>query len=260
MGGTAGHQFSPRPANDPQAVPEGFAILLDEANCLVVAKPAGVLTQAPPGIDSLEQRVRQYLARTAPPEPPVYLGVPHRLDRAVSGAMVFATHIRAARKLSRQFERRTVEKIYWACVEGEVSPPRGTWRDTMHKVPGMPRAVIVDPEHPKAQTAVLHYRVIGHHPWGSWLEIILETGRTHQVRIQAASRGHILLGDAYYDSKIPFGPQHDDDRARAIALHARGLAFDLPGARERVSVVAPLPEAWQEISLEPAADEGPAEK
>ena len=97
--------------------------------------------------------------------------------------------------------------------------------------------------------AVLHYRRLAIAPWGTWLEIELETGRTHQVRIQAASRGHPLLGDAQYGSPVPFGPQPDDVRLRAIALHARQLAFRDPTTRYDVVVAAPVPPAWRELGL-----------
>src|SRR5690348_16402309 len=96
-------------------------ILYEEGPCLVVNKPAGLSTQAPPGIDSLEVRVKEfYRARREQQEGKVYLGVPHRLDRPVSGAIVFARHVRAARRLSEQFENRLVRKLYWVCVEGTV--------------------------------------------------------------------------------------------------------------------------------------------
>lgn len=229
----------------------GFEILYEEGPCLAVLKPAGVLTQAPPGIDSLEARIKSVLrARAGTPEEP-YLGVPHRLDRPVSGAMVFATRRKAAHRLSKQFERREVEKTYWACVLGRVEPRQGTWMDVLWKVHGQPRAQVVLPDHPEGQTAVLHYRTLGFHALGSWLELVLETGRTHQVRVQAASRGHHLLGDAYYGAAAPFGPQFEDERLRAIALHARSLTFHDPMSRERVTVVAPLPEAWDELDLKP---------
>jgi 23S rRNA-/tRNA-specific pseudouridylate synthase len=73
----------------------------------------------------------------------------------------------------------------------------------------------------------------------------LETGRTHQIRVQAASRGHPVLGDLQYGSTVPFGPQHEDWRLRAIALHARSLTFRHPVTRETISVTAPTTEYWQ---------------
>src|SRR5687768_18255386 len=92
-------------------------ILYDSGPCLVVNKPPGVLTQAPAGIDSLEVRVKAYYREREQKEGNIYLGLPHRLDRPVSGAIVFARHVRAAQRLSSQFENRTVTKVYWAVVE-----------------------------------------------------------------------------------------------------------------------------------------------
>jgi 23S rRNA pseudouridine1911/1915/1917 synthase len=222
----------------------GFQLLYENGPCLAVCKPAGLPTQAPPGIDSLEVRIRAFFQERDQPPNNVYLGIPHRLDRPASGAMVFATRRRAAHKLSQQFERRTVKKLYWACVEGQVDPPQGTWQDFIRKVYGKPLAEIVLPEHPEAKSAVLHYRTLAAANWGSWLEIRLETGRTHQIRIQAAARGHPILGDYQYGAKTPFGPQYDDERLLAIALHARTLEFDHTKNKERVSVVAATPEFW----------------
>ena len=227
----------------------GFEVLYENGPCLVVNKPSGVLTQAPPGIDSLEVRIKTFLAEREPRPYPVYLGVPHRLDRPVSGAMVFGLNRRAAFKLSRQFEHRTVKKVYWALVEGRVEPASGTWTDYLWKVHGQPRAVVVDQSHPDGQLAVLHYRTLGYSAHAdaqvALLELELETGRTHQIRVQAASRSHVLIGDAHYGSTLPFGEPCADDRARAIALHARLLAFEHPKSKEPVSIVAPLPGAWK---------------
>ena len=198
----------------------------------------------PPGIDSLEVRIRAFLKDRDHPPCEVYLGIQHRLDRPASGAMVFATRRRAAHKLSKQFENRSVKKLYWACVEGRVDPPEGTWRDFLRKVYGKPLAEIVPPDHPEAKSAVLHYRTLASAEWGSWLEIQLETGRTHQIRIQAASRGHPILGDSQYGAKTLFGPQYDDERFSAIALHARTLEFEHTKSKERILVTAPTPEFW----------------
>jgi 23S rRNA pseudouridine1911/1915/1917 synthase len=222
-------------------------ILYENGPCLAVLKPSGILTQAPPGIESLEQRLTAFLKARDGKTGNIYIGVPHRLDRPVSGVMLFARHVRACRRLSEQFSGRLVKKIYWACVEGEVQPRAGTWEDTIRKVPGEARAEIVAADHPDGRAAVLHYRTIGKWRGGAWLEIELETGRMHQIRVQAAARGHAVLGDEMYGSSQPFGPQFDDRRLRAIALHGRSLSFSHPMTREELSVIAPLPEAWDEI-------------
>lgn len=226
-------------------IPTGFDILYEQGPCLVVNKPGGLLTQAPPEIDSLEVRVKRFLKARGNKPGGAYLGVPHRLDRPVSGAMVLALHVRAARRLSEQFEARSVSKTYWALAGGLVEPAQGTWTDYLRKIDGEPRTVVVDQSDPAGRLAILHYRVLGRHEHGSWLEIELETGRTHQIRVQAASRGFALLGDLFYGSTIPFGPPTDDERQRLIGLHARLLAFRHPMSGEAVTVEAPLPAAWE---------------
>lgn len=230
-------------------IPNGFDILYEEGPCLVVAKPGGVLTQAPPGIDSLGVRIKSFLKVRDSKPGGVYLGVTHRLDRPVSGVMVFAKHVRAARRIAEQFQGRTVQKKYWAVVEGNVMPERGTWRDYTRKIPDVAQAELVEPGHPDGRVAVLHYRVMAHLNETTWLEIELETGRMHQIRVQAASRGHPALGDSQYGSSTAFGPQTDDPRGRWIALHARSLRFRHPMTRETVHQTAPLPEPWLPLSL-----------
>jgi 23S rRNA pseudouridine1911/1915/1917 synthase len=222
----------------------GFQILFEEGSCLAVCKPPGLPTQAPPGIDSLESRIKSFLKERDAPPHEVYLGIPHRLDRPASGAIVFATRRRAAHKLSKQFEHRSVKKVYWACVEGLPDPAEGTWRDHLRKVYGKPLAEVVPDDHPEGKPAVLRYRTIASTPWGAWLEIELETGRTHQIRIQAASRGYPVVGDFQYGSKTSFGPQYDDERLLAIALHARSLEFEHTTSKKPICVIAPTPEFW----------------
>jgi len=250
-------------------MPLGFDILHEDEACLVVAKPGGLLTQAPLGIDSLEVRIKKFLRERDNIEGDVYLGVPHRLDRPASGAIVFAKNLKTAQKLSKLFERRYVEKTYWALVEGAVTPDAGTWTDQLQKIEGQPRTIVVDASEPAGRLAILHYRVIEQivgpicrmgpgaaesasksRPAGetyTLLEIKLETGRTHQIRVQCASRGHPLCGDELYGSKIRFGPWSDDERERLIALHARGLRFRKPGTHDYIAAIAPLPDVWREV-------------
>ncbi len=237
---------------------DGFDVLYENGPCLVVNKPAGVLTQAPPGIDSMEVRIKAFLqARTGRVEP-VYLGIPHRLDRPASGAMVFCTTRRDTQRVAQQFEGRLVQKTYWALVEGHLDAAQGTWTDSIRKVHGEARSEIVAPGDRGGRTAVLHYRVIGRHAAGDWLSIELETGRTHQVRVQAGSRRHAILGDELYGATTPFGPPIDDTRLRPIALHARNLSFRHPRTRELISIEAPLSDPWPSLeSMRCAAEREP---
>ena len=213
-------------------------ILYDSGPCLVVNKPAGLLTQAPAGIDSLEVQVKAFYRQREQKEGNIYLGLPHRLDRPVSGAIVFARHVRAAQRLATQFENRTVTKVYWAVVEGDVQPDEGTWTDHLHKRHGMAQSIVVPADDPRGKLAIMHYRVLARVGSTSWLEIQLETGRTHQIRVQAASRGHAVVGDSQYGATLPFGEQFEDERLRAIALHARQLGFNHPMTSEPVDVIA----------------------
>lgn len=227
----------------------GFEILYDEGPCLIVNKPAGLLTQAPLGIDSLELRVKRFIKQREGKSGEIYLGVPHRLDRPVSGCIVFARHVRAARKISEQFEGRMVRKTYWALVPGPPSEEKGTWTDFLQKIDGEPRTVVVDDKNPEGKIAILHYKTVQSHSQGTLIEIELETGRTHQIRVQCSSRGLPLLGDTLYGSQVSFGPWNDDERARLISLHARSIELKHPMTREPIHVVAPLPPLWHEYGV-----------
>jgi 23S rRNA pseudouridine1911/1915/1917 synthase len=221
----------------------GLEILLDDDCLLAINKPSGLPTQAPRQYDSVERRIRARLAELYGPG--TYLGLPHRLDRPASGVLLLAKTPRAARLISRQFERRQIEKMYWALVSGNVEPPVGEWRDYVRKLPSVPKVEIVSAKAAGALEAVLQYHVIGQTPHGSWLEIELQTGRTHQIRVQAASRGHPVLGDQLYGSTVPFGPPTSGQREGAIALHARLLTFRHPTTHEKWTVSADVAGQWK---------------
>src|SRR6202047_4645193 len=98
-------------------------ILFEDNHCLALAKPAPLLTQGvPPGIPTLESMAKAYLKEKYGKAGNVYLGIPHRLDRPVSGVVLFARNTKAARRLAEQFQKRQVTKVYWGAVEGEVQP------------------------------------------------------------------------------------------------------------------------------------------
>lgn len=220
-------------------------ILFEDNHCLIVLKPAPLLTQAPPGIPSLENQVKEYLRTKYNKQGRVYLGVPHRLDRSVTGAIVFARQSKSARRLSEQFEQRTVKKIYWALVEGQVTPEEGIWEDWLRKVPEQARVEMVSAEEPESQQALLSYRCLKQGSTHSFLEIELQTGRMHQIRAQAATRGHPVLGDVLYGASTSFGPEAVQVREQVIALHARSLTILHPIRYEPLTVHAPLPDFWE---------------
>jgi 23S rRNA pseudouridine1911/1915/1917 synthase len=244
-------------------VTDDLHILFEDNHCVAVAKPAGLLTQGvPPGIITVEQQVKDYLRMRYGKIGKVYLGIPHRLDRPVSGVVLFARQTKSAQRLAEQFQSRQVVKVYWAAVEGEVQPAEGIWEDWLLKLPDEARSVVVSPDSPGAKHAQLHYRRLATIAGGSLLELRPATGRMHQLRVQAAARGHPIQGDVWYNAQTAFGPLAQHARDRVIGLHARSLTFLHPIRYEPITVVAPLPEWWRQHGISenletPCADASP---
>jgi len=162
--------------------------------------------------------------------------------------VLFARSTKAAQRLAEQFHTRQVRKTYWAGVEGTVEPAEGVWEDWLLKVREEARTERATADTPGARHAILRYRLLRISRLGSLLEIEPETGRMHQIRVQAALRGWPVLGDVQYGSSLPFGPAAETPRDRVIALHARTLTFLHPIRYEPVTVTAPLPEYWNALS------------
>ena len=258
--------------NELPAVPVAVPHVIRESNGVVALwKPAGLATQAPPGIPSAESWLRRRLHAT---DADAYMGVPHRLDRGVSGVVLFAATPRAARKLSRQFERREIRKTYLAIVacrdEGrdaidQMSEAAVPWRDMVEKIADEARARIVPVGEPGGREAVTLARLHGRLPSGQLLlELSPVTGRMHQLRLQAAARGLPIVGDDLYGvadtawvQPVPSGSDGesvsggessgDAPRTRPIALHAFRITYADPDARVAVTVEAPLPAYWPEL-------------
>lgn len=231
-------------------MPHDVPILFEDNHCIAVAKPAGLLTQGvPPGIPTLEAQIKAYIKDKYQKAGNVYLGIPHRLDRPVSGVVLFARNTKAAQRLAEQFREHQVTKIYWGAVEGFVQPAQGAWEDWLRKIPEEARAEQTEPNAPDAKRAVLNYQVMQSFEDGTLVEFQPVTGRMHQIRLQAALRGHPLRGDALYGSTRGFGPMAELPRDRVIALHARRLTFLHPIRYEPITLTAPLPAAWKELGF-----------
>jgi len=253
-------------------------VIRDASGVIAVWKPAGLTTQAPPGIPSTESWLRRHLYGGSPSG---YLGVPHRLDRGVSGVVLFAGTPRAARQLSRQFERRQVHKKYLAIVaggeaahdtavelvraraqdhgrDGEGSLGAVTWRDMVEKIPDEARARIVPAGVSGGREAVTLVRLRCHLPPDRLLlELSPVTGRMHQLRLQAAARGLPVVGDDLYGmadaawtASMLRGTgndiEDDDPRMRPIALHASRITYTDPVTGDEATVEAALPDYWPE--------------
>src|SRR5262249_48901345 len=189
---------------------DSLAILFEDNHCLAVAKPAALLTQGvPPGIPTLEGMVKAYLKERYHKAGNVYLGIPHRLDRPVSGVVLFARSTKAARRLAEQFQGRQVRKVYWAVVERsgsrDVPSTGGVWEDFWLRGKEEARSEGVAADVPGAGRAVLRFRRLREGEDGALLEIEPETGRMHQIRVQASARGWPVRGDVLYGARLPFG-------------------------------------------------------
>jgi 23S rRNA pseudouridine1911/1915/1917 synthase len=247
-------------------------ILLEDGPLLAVNKPAGLLTLgAIPGVPTLEREVKAWLKARFDKPGNVYLGIPHRLDRPVSGVVVFARNSKTAARLAEQFRERQVRKVYWALVEGTPKPPEGELVDWLLKAPDEARVDVVPPETPGAREARLKYRTLSPTPVSenesnapsvtphsafrtphspTWLEIELLTGRMHQIRVQLASRGWPVVGDVQYGATTPFVVDGSTEpRDTPIALHARSLTLRHPIRYDEVTITAPVPATWERFGL-----------
>src|SRR5215471_18935009 len=185
---------------EPIAPSVPLSVLYEDHHLLIVNKPAPLLTQAPPGVPSLEAAAKAYVkARYAKPAG-VYLGIPHRLDRPVSGVVCFARNTKAAQRVHAQFAEHRVRKVYWALVEGTVSPESGVWDDWIRKIAEESRVERAKEGEEGAKLATLEYRVLKLLDGITHVELAPLTGRMHQLRVQAAWRGHPVLGDVQYGS------------------------------------------------------------
>lgn len=227
-------------------------ILFEDNHCLVVNKAAGLPTQAPAHVpDSEECYARGWLMKSKnKTEGKVYLGIPHRLDRPVSGVLLFAKSSKAAARLAEQFRDRQVEKTYWAIVPTGPKLPSNdeecTWIEHLAKVEGEARGLVVEEGSPGSKRAESKVRVLGQESEWALLEIKPQTGRMHQIRLQCGHRELPVLGDLTYGS--PFALCGVSGRP-LIALHARKLVFLHPIRFEHISIEAPVPYEWDRFPV-----------
>lgn len=213
-------------------LPPGLAILHEDDDVLVVLKAHGLLTVATER--ERETTAQAYLNVYLKSKGGERVHVVHRLDRETSGVLVFAKHFEAREALKEKFAAHDIERVYVAVIEGELDPPRGTFRSHLRERKDL-RMESVD-AHPDAKLAVTHYRTIETNGRFSLLEIRLETGRKNQIRTHLAEAGHPVVGDRLYGSTInPLG---------RLGLHAKLLGFDHPATGKRLVFTAPVPKGF----------------
>ncbi|QEH37637.1 Ribosomal large subunit pseudouridine synthase A [Aquisphaera giovannonii] len=220
------------------------AVLYEDNHCLVVDKPAGLLSQGDvTGDPSLVTWAADYLKARYEKPGNVYVGLVHRLDRPTSGVVLLARTSKAAGRLAEQFRSGGIQKVYLAVVEGGPPSAEGTWDDVLEKDRRTNRVRVV--ERPAGgsgeKDAEVAYRVLERSRGRSTIELRPITGRSHQLRVQLAARGLPIVGDRKYGASSVLEAV---DGGRRIALHARSLTFIHPTRGVAITVEAPLPADW----------------
>jgi 23S rRNA pseudouridine1911/1915/1917 synthase len=217
------------------ALPAGLAILHEDDDVIVVLKAHGLLTVATER--ERETTAQAWLNAYLKQKGGERIHVVHRLDRETSGVLVFAKNFAAREALKEKFAAHDIERVYVCVIEGELDPPRGTFRSHLRERKDL-RMESVD-AHPDAKLAVTHYRTIESNGRFSLLEVRLETGRKNQIRTHLSEAGHPVAGDRLYGSTVnPLG---------RLGLHAKLLGFDHPTTGKHLVFTAPVPKGFQDL-------------
>ncbi|MGC8477692.1 MAG: RluA family pseudouridine synthase [Acetobacteraceae bacterium] len=233
-------EATPRPPADPAlAARLRAAVLYRDDQLVVIDKPAGLPVQGGPGIAVHLDGALDALAFGA--ERPRLV---HRLDRDTSGVLVLARGARAASRLAAAFRSRAMEKTYWAVVARRPVPPAGRIDRPLLRLAGPRggRTVLAEPGEADAARSVSHYRTLDHAGKLAWLELVPETGRTHQLRVHCVAIGAPILGDVTYATPDQNGAFAATVAGLSTALHLHARALSLPHpAGGTLAVEAPLP-------------------
>lgn len=224
-----------------------MTILYEDNHLVIVNKQAGEIVQGDKTGDTpLSDFVKDWLKEKYNKPGNVYLGVVHRLDRPVSGVVLFAKTSKALPRLNKMFaEHNKVNKTYWAIVQNRPLEAQGTLTHWLTRQEKNNTARAYDREVPGSKKAVLDYELIASGDRYHLLEIHLHTGRHHQIRCQLAKIGCPIKGDLKYGA-----PRSNPDGS--ISLHARTLTLEHPVNHESISVTAPVPDdkLWLALSHE----------
>lgn len=211
-------------------------ILYEDNHLLVVNKHAGDLVQPDPsGEAALEDRIKAYIKSRDGKPGAVFLGVVHRIDRPVSGAVLFAKTSKALTRLNEMIRTGEIRKIYWAITEQRPEPEQGELRHYILRDGKSNRSRAFDIPKPEAKEARLRYRTAAASARYTLVEVELLTGRHHQIRAQLSKIGCPIKGDLKYGAK-----RSNPDGG--ISLHSRSVTFLHPVRKEPLTVTAPVPE------------------
>lgn len=222
-----------------------MTVVYEDNHIIVVNKTASEIVQADKTGDTpLSETVKQYLKEKYQKPGNVFLGVTHRLDRPVSGLVIFAKTSKALTRLNEMFRAGEVKKTYWAVVKNAPKESEGELVHFLVRNEKQNKSYAYDKEVPNSKKAVLDYRLIGRSENYYLLEVDLKTGRHHQIRCQLVKMGCPIKGDLKYGS-----PRSNPDGS--ICLHARRVRFVHPVSKELIELKAPLPEGnlWKGFEL-----------
>ncbi len=214
---------------------EELDVLYEDNHVIVINKRASDIVQGDKtGDETLPDKIKAYLKKKYDKPGNVFCGVVHRLDRPTSGAVVFAKTSKALERLNAQFREKETDKIYWAVVEQKPATDRGDLTHFLKKNEKQNKSYATAVEVQGSKKAVLHYTWLKSSERYHLLEIVLETGRHHQIRCQLGQIGCIIKGDVKYGARRP-------NTDGSICLHARELTFSHPTTKETIHIVAPTP-------------------
>lgn len=216
-------------------------ILYEDNHLVIVNKHAGENVQGDSSGDfPLVEKVREYIRQKFDKPGNVFCGLIHRLDRPVSGVIVFARTSKALTRMNKLFAEKHPRKIYWAVVEKAPKEKSGTLLHHLERNEKQNKTYAYNEARKHTKEARLHYRQLLSSDHYTLLEVALETGRHHQIRAQLAAMGCIIKGDLKYGAK-----RSNPDGS--IYLHSRELEFEHPTSKEQVKVTAPVPKdnLWQ---------------
>jgi 23S rRNA pseudouridine1911/1915/1917 synthase len=214
-------------------------VCYEDNHLIAINKTCGVLVQGDSTGDiPLVELAKQYIKEKYGKPGEVFLGVVHRIDRPVSGVVLFARTSKALSRMNELFRSRDTEKTYWAITDQKPASPEGTLVHWLLKDEKKNRTTAYPRETPGALQSELSYRVIARQQGHFLLEVAPKTGRPHQIRVQLADMGCPILGDVKYGSTAITNPQ-------SIALHARRLSFIHPVQKIPLTVEAiPPNQTW----------------
>lgn len=221
-----------------------MTVVYEDNHIIIVNKTASEIVQGDKTGDApLSETVKQYLKEKYHKPGNVFIGVTHRLDRPVSGLVVFAKTSKALSRLNEMFKNSEVKKTYWAIVKQTPAETEGELVNYLVRNEKQNKSYAYDTEKPGSKKAVLHYRLIARSDNYSLLEVDLKTGRHHQIRCQLAKMGCPIKGDLKYGF-----PRSNPDGS--ICLHARHVRFVHPVSKELIDVVAPVPSdnLWRSLT------------